>query len=346
MIRFLYHSGDQRMRRKGAAVRGRAFRGRQLTRTSGLVLLALLVAVATTVVADTELTASSAEYVEIGQGAPAPAPPPTLPGGSTGVFQAECGRNEIGIRNSDNVIATPGETGAAHHVHDYVGNVSTNAFSTDESLAAADTTCRSADRSTYYWPVLRVPDDSREHHEPAVDAHNSGRILVPDRVLLEFRGNPVSEVVPMPPFLRASAGNARGLSSGGAGTERVQWSCSGERGLVTSRQYPMCPAGQQVVRVFDFPSCWNGRTVDSSDHRGHVVFPAATGACPVGTFPVPELHIELTYLVPPGAGYAIDTFPEEHRSPIADHADFINVMPDALMAEAVECINSGRHCAP
>ncbi|MEU8151250.1 DUF1996 domain-containing protein [Nonomuraea sp. NPDC048901] len=48
-------------------------------------------------------------------------------------------------------------TNGAQHLHDYVGNVSTDAFCTNESLAAAGTTCRNrADQSTYFWPVLRV----------------------------------------------------------------------------------------------------------------------------------------------------------------------------------------------
>lgn len=322
--------------------------GSGVTGSLEVILAALAVALVavTTASVHSGSAAEHPEYVDIEQVPLAAPPTPVREGASTGSFRSECGRNEIGIRNSDNVITSPGQGGGAHHVHDYVGNVSTSAFSTDESLAAADTTCRAGDRSAYYWPVLRLLDGSSEPDHHGIDAHNVGRVVTPNSVLLEFRGNPVSNVVAMPQFLRVVTGNARGLSSGGVATERVQWSCSGERDHVASRQYPMCPNGQQVVRVFDFPSCWNGRTVDSPNHRAHVVFPAADGACPAGTFPVPQLHIELSYVVPDGVRYAIDSFPDEHRSPISDHGDFINVMPNALMAEAAECINSGRHCAP
>ncbi|WP_236788873.1 DUF1996 domain-containing protein [Amycolatopsis sp. GM8] len=250
----------------------------------------------------------------------APAPPP-------GSWRIDCGRNAEGRYNSDNLVASPGQVGGAHHLHDYVGNVSTNALSTNESLAAAGTTCPDGDKSVYYWPVLRV----------------AGRILVPDSVVIEYQGNPVADVVPMPEFLRASTGNAHGFSSGGKMTEHVQWSCSGAGGHVT-RQYPRCGPGQQVLRRYDFPSCWNGRTTDSADHRSQTVFPDSAGACPIGTFPVPRLHIELAYSVPAGADYLIDTFPEEKNSPIADHADYIDVMPDAVMAAVVACVNSGQHC--
>ncbi|GAA3074568.1 hypothetical protein GCM10010464_43370 [Pseudonocardia yunnanensis] len=262
-------------------------------------------------------------------------------GSSTGTFREDCGRNERGIHNSDNIIISPGVTGGAHHAHDYVGNVSTNAFSTDASLAAADTTCADGDRSTYFWPVLLAPGGS-------AGQGNSGHggnlwIQVPQSVLIEFRGSPVSNVVAMPRFLDAFTGNPHAVTEGGAGAEHVQWSCSGDRTRIT-RQYPLCDEGQQVIRIFDFPSCWNGKTLDSPNHKSHLVYPDAGGACPGATFPVPQLHIELAYAVPSGARYAVDSFPEELRNPITDHAGFINVMPDELMTTVAECINSGRQC--
>jgi hypothetical protein len=283
----------------------------------------------------------ASDYVNIAHVSAVAPPPAPESGGSTGTFREDCGRNERGIHNSDNIIISPGVTGGAHHAHDYVGNISTNAFSTDESLAAAATTCADGDRSTYFWPVLLAPNGSAGQN----GAGHGGNlwIQVPQSVLIEFRGSPVSNVVAMPRFLDAFTGNPHGFSEGGAGTAHVQWTCSGDRARIT-RQYPLCDGGQQVVRVLDFPSCWNGKTLDSPDHKSHLVFPGPTGACPSETFPVPQLHIELAYVVPPGARYAVDSFPEELRSPISDHAGFINVMPDQLMTMVAECINSGRQC--
>lgn len=279
---------------------------------------------------------NKADFVDIRDVPLAPPPPAVQPTGSAGTWRVDCGRNEEGQHNSDNVVMTPGVPGGAEHAHDYVGNVSTNAFSTDQSLAAAGTTCKADDKSTYFWPVLLVPEGS--------DPSGHGRIVVPDSVLIEYQGNPLSNVVPMPRFLRAASGNPHGLTQNGANTEHVQWTCSGERDR-TGRQYPLCPSGQQVVRVFDFPSCWNGRTTDSPNHRSHLTYPDAAGACAPGTFPVPRLHIELTYTVPPGDSYVVDSFPEENHSPITDHSDYIDVMPDAVMNTVVQCINSGQHCS-
>ncbi|MBE1578482.1 DUF1996 domain-containing protein [Amycolatopsis roodepoortensis] len=75
---------------------------------------------------------------------------------STGSFTVDCGRNENGHFNPDNFIAQPGVRNGAQHLHDYVGNLSTNADSDNDSLLGAGTTCRNGDESTYFWPVVRI----------------------------------------------------------------------------------------------------------------------------------------------------------------------------------------------
>nr|BFE77048.1 hypothetical protein GCM10020092_103490 [Actinoplanes digitatis] len=53
----------------------------------------------------------------------------------TGSYTWDCGRNEIGHRNTANVVVTPGRAGPSHHVHDYIGNLSVDVGSTVRSLA-------------------------------------------------------------------------------------------------------------------------------------------------------------------------------------------------------------------
>jgi len=287
----------------------------------------------------------TADYQDIGA-APARAEVATQPGAATGTWTSHCGRDEHGRhRNVDNVVLQPGKVGGAHHTHEYVGNTSTDALSTDASLAAASTTCDRGDLSTYFWPVVRLVNE----RGPDADAvgggrdGNHGQVVVPDSVLVRYEGNAVTNVVAMPRFLRSVTGNPTAASDDGKGTEHLMWTCSNDRDRV-SRHYPRCREGGQVVRVLKFPSCWDGRRTDSKDHRAHLVFPDAGGACPADTFPVPRLHVELSYALAPNAPYAVDSFPSEGRSPITDHALFIGVMPDALMAEVVDCVNQGRTC--
>ncbi|MEU9450822.1 DUF1996 domain-containing protein [Streptomyces sp. NPDC048277] len=275
---------------------------------------------------------------------PRSALPAIEPDASTGTWSEDCGRNENGHRNADNLVVSPGGRGSAHHIHDYVGNVATTYLSSNSELAAARTTCVGGDRSTYYWPVLRRLD------RMGTDVHavggglddNMGQILTPSSVVIEFRGNPVSKVVAMPRFLRLVTGDPVALYTDGANI-RAQWGCSGFRDRFTT-DYTLCPRGSGPTRTLDFPSCWDGLSTDSPDHRTHVVFPTADGVCPHATFAIPQLRVTLAYTVPPGVPYAVDSFPEEKRDPRTDHGMFIDVMTDRQMSQLVGCLNDGRHC--
>ncbi|MGW0391319.1 DUF1996 domain-containing protein [Streptomyces sp. NPDC003042] len=272
------------------------------------------------------------------------APPPAGPGASTGRVTVACGRNEEGHYNEDNLVVSPGLRAGAHHTHAYVGNLSTDALSVDASLDAAATSCSGGDRSAYYWPVLRRLDrPGTRPHEGAAGHGNTGEILPEAAVGVEFRGSPVSKVVPMPRFLRAMTGDAVAYTADSDADVRARWGCSGFPDRSTT-SYPRCPAGDLLTRTLVFPSCWNGLDTVADDHRSHLLFPSAAGVCPQGTFPVPELRVSLAYAVPRGAPFALDSFPEQRHSPKTDHVMFVNVMTDGQMGELVACLNEGRTC--
>ncbi|MGW6708368.1 DUF1996 domain-containing protein [Streptomyces sp. NPDC054956] len=285
------------------------------------------------------------DFVDIRDIGPASGGPlPSGPDASTGRVSVACGRNAEGHYNEDNLVVSPGLRSGAHHTHAYVGNLSTDAFSTDASLDAAATSCAGGDRSTYYWPVLRRTDlPGTGAHEGSAGHGNAGRILPESSVEVEFRGSPVSKVVAMPRFLNAMTGDAVAFTADTDEDVRARWGCSGSPDRTTTR-YPRCPAGDRLTRTLVFPSCWNGLDTTSPGHRSHLLFPAANGVCPQGTFQVPELRISLAYDLPPGVPVALDSFPEQRHSPRTDHAMFVNVMTGQRMAEVVDCLNQGRTC--
>ncbi|GAA3336573.1 hypothetical protein GCM10020358_09500 [Amorphoplanes nipponensis] len=268
------------------------------------------------------------DYVPIDRVAARPVEP------GAGSYTWDCGRNENGHRNTSNIVVTPGRAGPAHHVHDFLGNLSVRVGSTVRSLAGGGTTCANGDESTYYWPVLRTVGRQ--------DGPHGGAVRVPAAVSFTFLGNSRGPVVAMPRLLRGAVGDAYAVTNGGARAAPV-WSCSGSPERRTLR-YVVCPRGEQVLRVFDFPSCWDGRRVDSADHRQQLVFTRPGGGCPISTFAVPRLRIVVAYDLAPGTRYRIDSFDAQRHSPLTDHAFFVNLMPDALMAEAVRCLNAGRDC--
>ncbi|GAA3495700.1 DUF1996 domain-containing protein [Streptomyces prasinosporus] len=275
--------------------------------------------------------------------------------GSTGTFTTECGTNENENRNSDNVIVAPGVSNGAQHQHDYVGNQANNAFASDEDLANGDTTCRNqGDRSSYFWPVIRLQNGQND-----IDAGrpgggqdgNVGQIVEPAQVDLRFVGNRTSDVVAMPKALRIITGDAKSFVNG-LNNANTNWSCTGFEDRVVTDKYPICPEGSSVVRTSFFQSCWDGQNTDSANHRTHVDFVEADGSCSNGFRAIPQLQVRLVYDIPAPQiqngqvqnAYAIDSFPDQLHKPITDHNDFINFFDEDLMNEMVECINSGQDC--
>ncbi|WP_434588724.1 DUF1996 domain-containing protein [Streptomyces sp. A5-4] len=287
------------------------------------------------------------DFVDIQSVQPNVQSPQQQGGASDGEFSTDCGVNENKKLNSDNVIAAPGVSNGAHHMHDYVGNQANDAFASDDDFANGDTTCQNqGDKSTYYWPVLRLQNGQQEA-DANVDGggkdSNVGEIQQPSEVELKFVGSPAGQVTAMPRFLRIITGDAKAFTNGDANAN-ASWSCTGFEDRQLKDKYPICPDGSQVVRTFNFQSCWDGQNTDSANHRTHVAFADDNGACANGFQAIPQLTQRIVYDVPPGPGFAVDSFPEQLHKPGTDHGDFINVFDEGLMDEVVSCINEGRQC--
>ncbi|MFJ4831969.1 DUF1996 domain-containing protein [Streptomyces sp. NPDC088747] len=297
-----------------------------------------------------------ADFADINSVQPAAQTPQPQNGASTGEFVTSCGVNANGVFNSDNVIVAPGVTNGAHHFHDYVGNQSNNAFASDDDLAGAETTCQDqGDKSSYFWPVLRLQNGIRESDADAAGGGtegNAGEIVTPKQATLTFVGNARGAVTAMPRLLRIITGDAKAFVNGTANAN-ASWSCTGLEDRQLKDKYPVCPQGSDVVRTFRFQSCWDGANIDSANHRTHVAFQDAEGNCPGGFKAIPQLVQRIVYDVDaPSLNdggrtsplFAVDSFPEQLHKPVTDHGDFINVFDEGLMKDAVDCINQGRKC--
>lgn len=298
----------------------------------------------------------AADYVDITAVQPNVSGPALQKGASRGTFATSCGVNENGLFNSDNVIVAPGVSNGAHHFHDYIGNQSNDAFASDEDLANAETSCvDQGDRSTYYWPVIRLQNGAQEQdaNSPGGGIEgNAGEIVTPKDVTLTFVGSPRGKVTEMPRLLRIITGDAKAFVNGTANAN-ASWSCTGFEDRQLKDKYPLCPQGSDVVRTFKFQSCWDGQNIDSANHRTHVAFAAADGSCPSGFEAIPQLVQRIVYDVDAPSLqdggrttplFAVDSFPEQLHKPVTDHGDFINVFDEDLMAQMVDCINEGRKC--
>ena len=88
-----------------------------------------------------------------------------------------------------------------------------------------------------------------------------------------------------------------------------------------------------------FPDCWNGRTLDSVDHKSHMTY--AGGGCPSShPVPVPLLALTVTYPTHGGPGIALAS-----GSRYSAHGDFFNAWDQAELARLVRrCLNTGIQC--
>ncbi len=222
-------------------------------------------------------------------------PAPGVPGGPS--YAIGC---SLSHRNNDDPIVFPGRPGRSHN-HTFVGNTTVDAWATPASLRGGPTSCSDPfDSSGYWFPSLFV-----------------GRApVLPHSATVIYVKRSREELAPLPRGLVMIAGNAATRSP--QPKSIVAWSCgtgSGD-GLKFSR-VPECRAGQWLQLQVTFPSCWNGRTVNSPNHKAHMKY-LSRGLCPAShPIALPTLVLIVVYPpVPFGGQVATGHF--------GAHADFMN----------------------
>jgi len=244
-----------------------------------------------------------------------------------GQFSNAC---QVSHQNTDNFIVSPEVVDGAQHLHDYFGNTTTNAFSTLDNLQEGRSTCANGEDASAYWVPALLKDN---------------RPVEPDQAQMIMRGynKDVGTVVGMPRGLAMITGNAKATK---AADSNAQFACTGAENE-RSKTFPNCRGGSRLVRIQDFPSCWDGKNLDSADHRSHVVFTGANGRCPKSNpVPLPRLRYRFVYPVGGSAkGLSLGSFPEAGGLSFSDHADFFNLNDNTQMRQRVrDCINAGRRC--
>ena len=231
--------------------------------------------------------------------------------GGAGYFAVPCAFSH---RNQDDPIVFPGRPGRSHD-HTYFGNTSTNAFSTPASLRRSGrTTCLlDADTAAYWAPTLFV----------------RGRAIRPRGMVAYYVRRTSDEVDPFPAGLKMIAGDAMARSP--QSPRITSWSC-GIRDEASST-VPACLGGKLGdlrLRV-RFPDCWDGRHLDSADHKRHMAY-SRSARCPL-THPVevPAISLVIHYGVPGERDVELAS-----GGQVSGHADFVNAWDQRTLAALVE----------
>jgi hypothetical protein len=224
----------------------------------------------------------------------------------------------------DDPIVFPGKAGASHD-HSFVGNRSTDAFSNYGSLRSADTSCLRADDKAGYWvPTL----------------YQGATAIFPLGATIYYRRGTLAPVTTFPNNFRMIAGDA--TSTAPQGMRVTFWSCGALSGVPPSSTVPTCPdtRGSFLRLHVRFPSCWDGASLDSADHKSHLAY-AIGRRCP-STHPVPVPAITQIYRYPTRGG---DGFALASGGQFSAHADFVNAWkPVALRRLVDDCLNALVHC--
>jgi hypothetical protein len=247
----------------------------------------------------------------------AAAPGATYPGVN---FISVCGFSH---RGADDPIVYPGQPGVSHD-HSFVGNTTTDASSTAGSLRrAGTTTCsRKADTAAYWMPTASV----------------GGVPTPPASATVYYQRNALKKLRPFPAGLEMVAGNR--LARRPQSLLVVSWDCGDLENVPRSPSPPSCPDGSRVSLRVNFPDCWNGRTLDSLDHKSHMAY-SVGGRCP-RSHPVAVPALSIVYRYPTTDGPAVTL---SSGSIYSAHADFVNAWNQTALARLVQrCLNRLRHC--
>lgn len=268
-----------------------------------------------------------------------------------GAFRLICAPSHL---NYDDPLLYPGQVGASH-LHQWFGNSGGDAHSDYASLrTSGESTCGTLNRSAYWAPALI----------------HDGKVVVPDYATVYYKRRPASDrlcadtpahCIGIPRGLRYVFG--RTMAGGkypGWSKDSVRFVCDGIRMDATPNlpeAIAACPAGARLGVQLAAPDCWNGRDLDSPDHRAHMAMPVGdrnTGrqVCPAShPFRIPDFTFVIWYQVGDGldgAYFSSDRMPGMAEMPAGStvHADWFGAWDDDVMRRWIAgCIDGFRNCS-
>jgi len=228
-------------------------------------------------------------------------------------FRIECATGQVAAVDP---IVMPGHAGMSHF-HQFFGNRALDENSTAASLRAIPaTSCRNRSDSSGYWVPTLI---------------NNGTMVRPTGVEIIYRKSVSAPVVAHPAGLMLIAGSSK--ASTAQATSIVSWSCTGSNSPGSAAP-SACRNRQQLVATIRFPECWDGKNLDSADHKSHVSY-ASNGVCAAGTVALPQIEMRVIY--PRQA--TVSTLSLASGSIFSMHADFFNGWDQRRFAGMVGRLN-------
>ena len=278
-----------------------------------------------------------------------------------GAFRFICGAGQL---RYDDPIVYPGQPGRSH-LHQFYGNTAANANSTFASLrASGDSTCNNmgngtaANRSAYWIPAM---------------LDGKGHVVQPDYVQVYYKREPTGPGTPCDPEspkLGICVGIPNGLKfifgfdmlSGDPRTRSSDYKCVGAGAKTVpvrtiTEAAPTCKIGSHLVATIHTPKCWDGRNLDSANHRSHMagtIRDRNTGRsfCPKDhPYYLPQFTLGVFYRVGEGDEVNLWELSSDHMYPKMPkgstlHADYFEAWDNSVKAMWIEnCIGKKLNCS-
>ena len=283
--------------------------------------------------------------------------PPSGAPDVVGAFRFICLPGQL---KADDPIVYPGQPGRSH-LHQFFGNDSADANSTYASLrGAGNSTCISpVNRSAYWMPAV---------------LNGKGQVVRPDFVSIYYKRRPLSDPIVSDPTHPRYQGKGTKLPNGirfifgrnmlnlaEPETGAVSFGCDGPTAVPGNRYNNFeeaqegCPVGNRIGVKIGAPDCWDGKNLDSSDHRSHVSYGSFGDwgyyKCPAShPYVIPAFSMAAWFTQAEGETYSLvsdhmDTSPG-HKRGDTFHADFFMAW-DPVVHDMWEknCIDKMLNCS-
>ncbi|MFC3499501.1 DUF1996 domain-containing protein [Micromonospora krabiensis] len=252
-------------------------------------------------------------------------------------FRADC---QYSHRRPDDPIVAPGLPGASH-MHSFVGNKGVDADTVAEDLMMfTASTCKPAqDHSAYWVPTLYdnatgkpVETTGFRVYYRSLRSNSSGQMPMPNG--MRMISGDAKKKVPTP---RGASGQFYCAHYGPGDLDGVARSTNGN--------WPICGGNATLHFMMQFPDCWDGKHLDSPNHKSHVAYGSNEGCPSSHPVRIPAITFDIQYGVKgTPAGYYLSS-DKEGKSASSMHGDAF-VMWDVRMMnkQTKNCILQRKTC--
>ncbi|MEH1165389.1 DUF1996 domain-containing protein [Micromonospora sp. CPCC 205539] len=263
---------------------------------------------------------------------PAPASVGNLP-----EFRADCTYSH---RLPDDPIVAPGLPGASH-MHSFVGNKALTANTQAKDLLKfTATSCKPMQDHSAYWV-------------PTLYDNATGKPVETSGFRVYYRSAMKSSTgqMPTPNGLRMITGDAKKKQPtprGATGQFYCAFYGPGDLDGIarsTNGNWPICGGDATLHFMMQFPDCWDGKHLDSPNHKDHVAY-GANNACPRShPVKIPAITFDIQYPVKgTPAGYYLSS-DKGGKSASSMHGDAFVMWDVATMNKRTKnCLLQRRTC--